>query len=395
MTGWRADVWTLAGRRAWVIGDALSQSATWRTSTRTGTATLTVPMDHEAGRLLRDTPGLLVAMEYRGLRWCGQVTTMTTASSESESDRTFYLVGPWAMLGDQLCYPVPGQPATNQVAAEKDTRTGPVESVVKGYVSPIVARLGLPVRVLPDAGRGPTVSLSARFDTLTELVGDTLDTAGMQVTVGWWLPGDPQPGGATLTTPTVLLDVVPAPVTPGMVWSRFTGLVSAQTTTTSPEVTRVVVAGPGEGTARINRVVYDDVAEARIGVTGVRESYVDARGVDGSSVSTQMDARGREALTEGAGSRTVRLELAEDAWQLSGTPGPGKFQPGSRVHVLADDDLDIDDVITAVTVAVGADRPEPTVTSLEVGEVVTTLAKAAARTTDALTASVRALQKGR
>lgn len=52
--------------------------------------------------------------------------------------------------------------------------------------------------------------LSARFDYGWDLVKETLEDAGLQITTQRWLPGDPQPFPAhmTLTKPTLVLDVV-------------------------------------------------------------------------------------------------------------------------------------------------------------------------------------------
>lgn len=52
--------------------------------------------------------------------------------------------------------------------------------------------------------------LDARFDMAADLFGDTLNAAGLMLTVDLWLPGDPQPAPdhVTLTEPTIWIDIV-------------------------------------------------------------------------------------------------------------------------------------------------------------------------------------------
>ncbi len=53
--------------------------------------------------------------------------------------------------------------------------------------------------------------LDSRFNTAGEMFKATLDAAGLLLTVDLWLPGDPQPfpQHATLSTPTIVMDVKP------------------------------------------------------------------------------------------------------------------------------------------------------------------------------------------
>lgn len=72
--------------------------------------------------------------------------------------------------------------------------------------------------------------LDARFDMAADMFKETLDAAGLMLTVDLWLPGDEQPAPAhlTLTLPTLWIDVVPRQFdtsTTGTALDFFHGLV--------------------------------------------------------------------------------------------------------------------------------------------------------------------------
>src|SRR5699024_6880157 len=78
-----------------------------------------------------------------------------------------------------------------------------------------------------------------------------------------------------------------------------------------PTVTRVVVAGPGEGRARKFVTVQDTAAEGQWGVS--IEEVRDARDVeeDDPQMEQTLLARGQETLDEGAAQYTLTATLSE------------------------------------------------------------------------------------
>jgi hypothetical protein len=77
-------------------------------------------------------------------------------------------------------------------------------------------------------------------------------------------------------------------------------------TDANPAATRVVMAGTGDGTARVFRSLSDSARESQYG--DIIEVFKDARDAD---TSTLLDARGNESLTEGAAKFGFALTLAE------------------------------------------------------------------------------------
>jgi len=68
--------------------------------------------------------------------------------------------------------------------------------------------------------------LTTRFGNLHDVVGSTLNDAGLQITTQRWLPGDPQPasGHMHLTRPTLVLDVVDKSGVVGPTGTVFDGI---------------------------------------------------------------------------------------------------------------------------------------------------------------------------
>lgn len=134
------------------------------------------------------------------------------------------------------CYPTPGAPLVAQLKY-RDYRAGDSLRVIKEYLLVNLMRefqpglrLGWKLwdmgawRSLVDPSRWPLIVnpvhasnttqntvLDARMDLAADLFSETLDAAGLLLTANLWLPGDKQPEGfpVTLTTPIIILDVVP------------------------------------------------------------------------------------------------------------------------------------------------------------------------------------------
>src|SRR6185312_7835189 len=87
----------------------------------------------------------------------------------------------WNILG----WPNPGGSITQQGAIDKyDKRSGAAETVFKGFVQAnAVTRLGLPVVVLPDRGRGSNLTIYSRMHSLADRLLPAIDGAGIGFTV--------------------------------------------------------------------------------------------------------------------------------------------------------------------------------------------------------------------
>lgn len=90
----------------------------------------------------------------------------------------------WRLLTRILAWPAPTH-TINAQGSEKafDTKTGPAETVVKWFLSRNVTRLGLPVTIATDLGRGDTITVSARMMPPADRLLPLLDQAGIGVSV--------------------------------------------------------------------------------------------------------------------------------------------------------------------------------------------------------------------
>jgi len=207
---------------------------------------------------------------------------------------TFTASDDWALFRGVLGWQVPGAPLTGQSAAEYDTRTGPAETVLKAYVTAnAVTRLALPVTVAPDLGRGDDITVSCRMHPLADRLFPAVELAGLGATV--------VQSGAGL-----LVDVR-EPATHPHELSETSGAIRAWSLARSAaSATRVVVGGPGEGTARTFRAVTDAALETSIGQ--VLEKFRDATDAD---TTTLLDERGAVTLAEGAPTSGLSVDLVD------------------------------------------------------------------------------------
>lgn len=310
------------------LPDYRSCSVTWQ-RLGVGTGTLTTAAQGPAVEALqaRDFAVPLVISAPGYPRWSGRAQHVELFRAAARRGRqpasslTMTLVSDWKWLQHILAAPVPGSPWSAQTA-EYDTRTGPIVTVAKAYITAAVARLAAenaarqlgapPIAVVPVQGTdsSPVVTLRARNQMLADLLVDPLRAAGYDLTVTMWLPGDPQPPGLILQAPTLVVDIAQGRDQHYVNFRDTLGGLSKHTVTvTHPAAMSVLVQGPGEGTARVFRKVWaDDERPATLGRWGYPEAALDATDVDAADTAT-LDRRGRDKLTELAGTVSVALEL--------------------------------------------------------------------------------------
>jgi hypothetical protein len=113
-----------------------------------------------------------------------------------------------------------------------------------------------------------------------------------------------------------------------------------------PKATRVAVGGQGEAQARVFRTVSDAPREAEIGWK--IERWRDARDVDaGADMENNLQARGRETLTEGARRTGLSLGLAETAAFRYGR----NVRVGDKVKLEINPNFTVDDVLSEATLS--------------------------------------------
>lgn len=310
---------------------------------------ITLAGDDRKIRLLRD-PGARVVCWYRGEYLLGGMVRQINGEGDtSRRELTFQVQDDWRLLRRILAWQVPGSAATAQSSAEYKTYTGPAETVAKTILSENITRLGLPVTVAPSLGRGATITVKVRMTAPSDALFPALDQAGIGLTVR-------QADGHGPTGGNLVVDAY-APTDYPIVLSEEGGTLSETSwSLTPPEVTRVILALEGEGTARQFRGPYvNAAAEALYG--DVIEQLVDARDLkttdpNFAALATQ---RANEALAEGAAVAGLSLELNESQTLRYG--GENGVHVGDRLTaaIVGAGVPTITDVLRQATITLGGD----------------------------------------
>lgn len=288
----RIEIWSKTFQSMCLIGDPQRVDITPRHNQKP-TGTFVIPVDHpKLDKLIVE--GARATIDYHGQQLVSGPIDRLTGTGTAEGTVTVELEDDWSFFADTLGWPVPTAAIGSQSSSEYDTKIGPAETVVKYFAQRAITRLGLPITVAPDQGRGADIIVRVRMQSLADMLFPTLDQAGIGVTIR-------QNGAAGLVLDcyeTAWYPIVLKPHT-GVVrdweWSRA-----------RPKVTRAVAGGTGEGTARVFREVIDTAAEDLWHAK--REVFVDASSAD---TTAEVDAQAQTAITDGAASAGLKLTLAE------------------------------------------------------------------------------------
>lgn len=304
-------------------------------------ASLTVDDDHRYARALA-TPGTRVVIHYLDEYTIGGPVHLTRAHTEGTGDlRTFEIRDDWSIFTRVLAWPNPAGTILQQGAnGTHDVRTGPAESVVKGYLTANLARLGsgahhLPVTVAPTQGRGSSITVQARMQPIADNVFPLADQAGIGTTVRQTLTG-------------LTVDCY-EPVQWPIDLSRDGGtLVGNDWSLRAPETTRVVIGADGDGVDRVFRGPFINI-DAEAAYRTVLERFVDARDLDSDDpqFETLVAARAAQALAEGAARSGLAVRLAETEVFRYGGQG---VHVGDLVTVELDPATDTDPAVTVTDV---------------------------------------------
>lgn len=273
-----------------------------------------LPEDTEAGKLLMVRGSGIVA-DVDGTRVLSGPTTRIRRTRTGRGRRRLEVSGvsDAALAWRRTAWPVPTAALSAQSSAY-DVRTGHGETVMRGFVAanmgPTATRTEarIPALVLgTDGGRGATVTASARFDRL----GDLLVTLGLRAGLGWDIV---QQGTSLVWSVYEIRDR-----TRHAVFSdALRNLDDYDLSDGWPEVTRAIVGGGGEGAARIFRDRRDTAAEARWHTYS--EQFVDQRQ---TTATAELDQAGDEALATGASPQALSATVRDTpscawgtAWRL-------------------------------------------------------------------------------
>jgi hypothetical protein len=286
----------------------------------TGTGTLVLSESHPLTPLFVQAGNEVVPVVVTapsGRRWSGRVEQASVdfgnGSSPAPPGRgtvTVTLVDEWPWLKRMLASPFGSSTALSYGtgAPEFDIRTGPIDTVVKGYISDASARiwgkdsggrlLG-PVVVVPPltTDTTATVTLQAKWTPLSDLVSDLLRANNRTLVAYLWLPGDPQPPGLALTAATVVVDIAAVRNNQQLVWDDSTFL-SRKIAVKSPTSFEAIIGGSGSGTSQTFATYTDSDLKGSLGSYGFPESYFSSASTS-SAASIQQDGASQLRATEG------------------------------------------------------------------------------------------------
>lgn len=330
------------------LDGARSVSATVRHMGK-GTGTVTVDLDHPRIDVLL-AEGTRVTMDYfvgdtleeylDDSKWLrlinGPLLNVDANGPIGQGYVNLLIHDDFGILERALAWPVPTAAITAQTS-EYDVRSGPAETVAKGYVAAAVTRLGLPVAVAADQGRGAAVSLSARFDSLADLLVDACDAAGIGFRFTQRADG------------VIEFDCyVPVDRTASVVATEASGtLLDWQVLRTAPSGTRAVVGGSGDGTARALATVSGTFGdEAAWGFP--YEVFVEETSATTVALAQAAGATALETLTSEAG---VSATLAETPVVRYGRT----YQVGDILSVAPTPSLSVAERVSSCTVTWNTD----------------------------------------
>jgi hypothetical protein len=319
----KVTVYDRALKRVGFLGAPESISVNVRHNQQ-GTASLTVGADHRLVGALT-APGARVVIEHKpwptkygpAPDWeflmSGAVVSRRGQGPMKKATVTVEIADDIRYLSGILGWPVPTQPVTNQSGAEYAKYTGPAETVVKAAAKANIQRLGLPITVAPDLGRGATVpgGLSLRFHPLYDKLLPIADAAGIGITV--------RQSGAGL-----VLDVYEQRTYKHELSEKSGTITDWSWSDTDPNATRAVTGGKGEGTARVFSRSIDTSLEA---LYPVREVFKDATDVD---TTADLTARAAAEVVDQGPRSGFSVKLSESGMFQYGANG---VRVGDRVSV--------------------------------------------------------------
>lgn len=304
------------------------------------TLSMTVPLGHErVAELMADGARLRVLFKGQHLI-SGPIVADELDTDGVSGSYTVKVEDDFRVLREVLGWPVPDAAISAQGAREYYTYHGNAEFCLKTAVTHNgVTRLAVPgLTVAPNLNRGATIpgGVPVRMHPLMDQFFPAVEDAGLGVTV--------RQSGASL-----VLDVYEPVTHPRSLSVKGRTLKQVQMTRTRPTASRVVVGGPGEGTARAFRALTDTAREAQYGMRA--EVFQDARDAKddaetGATAVGTMDARAQEALNEHGPRNGVAITLAGSGiFQY----GPGGFNVGDRVPIKVTDTITVTEVIRECT----------------------------------------------
>lgn len=313
------------------LGDLKSIAGTVRHNA-ISEATVSVSAKHHRADLL-GAPGARLGIKFRGEPlMTGPIREPSGAGPGVAGDLVYAVQSDFRILHNVLGWPSPSKSLTQQGDDGVYYTIGrqPAETVLKDAVTRnAVERLGFPLTVAPDLGRGAVMDASFRMHPLYDRLFPAVDTAGLGVSV-------------TMVAGGLVLDVYVPSVYPNVLTEQSRVIQKWAFSGTGPAATRVVIGGQGQGDLRVFEAVTDPGLENDWG--DIIEVFRDAR--DTADGSTYL-MRGQEVLDETAPRGTLTVELAETERFRYG--GPKGIHVGDFATAKVGNGITVTDVLREVS----------------------------------------------
>lgn len=311
-----------------------------------GSWTVKLPVGHPLAEELRKPGAGLIVSTEQGVLLSGPTIAVKTDQSTDDLVGTYTIQGAddSIVLSERLAYPTP---TTANVAAQTsayDVRTGNAETVMKAYVNANIGPSAPVARRIPEltieasSNLGPTVSGSARFETLQELLKSFADLSQLGFTI--------EQNGNELEfqvyAPTDRSAFVRLDLDNGR-------LKRSEYSYNQPKTTRVIVAGQGEEELRtfIERTSTQSL-EAETAWGRRIEQFKDQRG---SGDLTELQQAGDEVLVnDGKTIVSVSISPSDDQTMLFGVD----WNLGDKVTVVVGE-TELQAVVTEVGILISQD----------------------------------------
>ncbi|MFI1655614.1 hypothetical protein ACH4ZU_12005 [Streptomyces sp. NPDC020472] len=268
-----------------------------------GTWKLSLSSEHPLAAVL-STPGAgIIVTGPADVLFSGPVTQTETAVTATDPLGTLTVEGvdDTIILSDMLAWPDPANGDAASQSRAYDERTGPAETLMHAYVNANCGpgapasrrRTGLIMGT--NAARGASVSKAARFQQLGELCKELAEPAGLGFRV--------VQRGSSLVFETYAVADRTKEARLGVVNNTLAG---QRVSTSTPQKTRVIVGGDGDGSNRLFVGVDNADSLAAEADWGRRiETFIDERS---STDAAELTQKGAEALADGGA--TVRAAQA-------------------------------------------------------------------------------------
>jgi hypothetical protein len=277
--------------------------------------------------------GARLVIDYRGEHCIsGAIRARSGKGPSTDGSVTFSVVDDFRLFHRVLGWPVPGAGLGAQTS-EYHTIAGPAETVLKTAVTAnAVTRLGEPVTVATDLGRGADITAAFRFHPLADRLFPAVDAAGIGATV--------RQSGAGL-----VVDCFEPQLHPRNLTEAGGVILEWSWTSQEAEATDVIVGGQGEGTARQFAGPYLDAAlAAELGERA--EVFRDARDSGDGDV---FGERAAETFVETAAKSGLSVKFSETSVFRYG--GPGGVHVGDQVRLEVGDGLVIQDTLRSASLS--------------------------------------------